>query len=86
MTCNISAAAEAIEKALQLTYIKVATLLSQTGVKAGGDSHLCQFQGFLIQMYERCLLEQCQTGMAKRNPGFYPPMPYGISQWPSMFT
>ena len=28
----------------------VATLLSQSGVRAGRDSHLCQFQGFLIQM------------------------------------
>lgn len=28
----------------------VATLMSQSGVRAGRDSHLCQFQGFLIQM------------------------------------
>ncbi|KAL8685917.1 MAG: hypothetical protein Q9224_005618 [Gallowayella concinna] len=28
----------------------VATLMSQSGIRAGQDSHLCQFQGFLIQM------------------------------------
>ena len=29
----------------------IATLIAQTGIRAGRDSHLCQFQGFLIQMY-----------------------------------
>lgn len=29
----------------------VATLMSQSGIRAGPDSHLCQSQGFLIQMY-----------------------------------
>ncbi|KAL8933109.1 MAG: hypothetical protein Q9211_005959 [Gyalolechia sp. 1 TL-2023] len=29
----------------------VATLMSQSGIRAGRDSHLCQFQGFLIQMF-----------------------------------
>ncbi|KAL6715886.1 hypothetical protein ACLMJK_006847 [Lecanora helva] len=33
------------------TLCNVATLLSQSGVRAGRDSHLCQFQGFLIQMF-----------------------------------
>lgn len=28
----------------------VATLMSQSGIRAGPDSHLCQFQGFLIQL------------------------------------
>ena len=32
------------------TLCNVATLISQSGVRAGKDSHLCQFQGFLIQM------------------------------------
>lgn len=29
----------------------IATLMSQSGVRAGRDSHLCQFQSFLIQMF-----------------------------------
>ncbi|KAL8649165.1 MAG: hypothetical protein Q9226_005688 [Calogaya cf. arnoldii] len=29
----------------------VATLMSQSGIRAGPDSHLCQFQGFLIQIF-----------------------------------
>lgn len=29
----------------------IATLMSQTGIRAGRDSHLCQFQSFMIQMY-----------------------------------
>ncbi|KAI4219439.1 MAG: hypothetical protein L6R36_008322 [Xanthoria steineri] len=29
----------------------VATLMSQSGIRAGPDSHLCQFQGFLIQLF-----------------------------------
>ncbi|KAM0799326.1 hypothetical protein BDR22DRAFT_330488 [Usnea florida] len=33
------------------TLCNVATLISQSGVRAGKDSHLCQFQGFLIQMF-----------------------------------
>ncbi|MCJ1272515.1 hypothetical protein MMC21_000301 [Puttea exsequens] len=33
------------------TMMNIATLISQTGIRAGGDSHLCQFQGFLIQMF-----------------------------------
>lgn len=31
--------------------MNIATLMSQSGVRAGKDSHLCQFQGFLIQMF-----------------------------------
>lgn len=30
----------------------VATLVAQTGIRAGPNSHLCQFQAFLIQMYK----------------------------------
>lgn len=39
----------------------MATLMSQSGIRAGQDSHLCQFQGFLLQMYERLLysFERC---------------------------
>lgn len=33
------------------TLCNVATLVSQSGIRAGRDSHLCQFQGFLIQMF-----------------------------------
>lgn len=33
------------------TLCNVATLISQSGVREGKDSHLCQFQGFLIQMF-----------------------------------
>lgn len=33
------------------TLCNIATLISQSGVRAGRDSHLCQFQGFLIQLY-----------------------------------
>lgn len=33
------------------TLCNVATLISQKGIRAGRDSHLCQFQGFLIQMF-----------------------------------
>lgn len=32
------------------TVCNIATLLSQSGIRAGQGSHLCQFQGFLIQM------------------------------------
>ena len=32
------------------TLCNIATLMSQAPVRAGPDSHLCQFQGFLIQM------------------------------------
>lgn len=32
------------------TVCNIATLLSQSGIRAGQASHLCQFQGFLIQM------------------------------------
>lgn len=33
------------------TVCNIATLLSQSGIRAGQGSHLCQFQGFLIQMF-----------------------------------
>ncbi|CAF9909200.1 MAG: hypothetical protein ALECFALPRED_005408 [Alectoria fallacina] len=33
------------------TLCNVGTLMSQSGIRAGRDSHLCQFQGFLIQMF-----------------------------------
>ncbi|KAL8710865.1 MAG: hypothetical protein Q9220_004669 [cf. Caloplaca sp. 1 TL-2023] len=33
------------------TLCNVATLMSQSGIRAGENSHLCQFQGFLIQMF-----------------------------------
>lgn len=32
------------------TLCNIATLMSQSGIRAGKNSHLCQFQGFLIQM------------------------------------
>ena len=32
------------------TLCNVATLMSESPIKAGPTSHLCQFQGFLIQM------------------------------------
>lgn len=32
------------------TLCNIATLMAQAGVRAGRDSHLCQFQSFLIQM------------------------------------
>lgn len=33
------------------TLCNIATLMSQSGIRAGKDSHLCQLQGFLIQLY-----------------------------------
>ena len=52
------------------TLCNVATLMSQSGVRAGRDSHLCQFQGFLIQMYT---LPQCkQLPVADRTDRFLP--------------
>ena len=33
------------------TLCNVATMISESGIKAGQASHLCQFQGFLIQMF-----------------------------------
>ena len=33
------------------TALNVATLISRAGIRAGVASHLCQFQGFLIQMF-----------------------------------
>lgn len=33
------------------TALTVATLISRAGIRAGIASHLCQFQGFLIQMF-----------------------------------
>ncbi len=32
------------------TLCNVATLMSQSGIRAGPNSHLCQFQAFLIQL------------------------------------
>lgn len=32
------------------TLCNIATLMTQSGIRAGKNSHLCQFQGFLIQM------------------------------------
>lgn len=32
------------------TLCNVATLMSLSGIRAGPNSHLCQFQGFLIQL------------------------------------
>ena len=34
------------------TLCNIATLISESGIKAGQESHLCQFQAFLIQMFE----------------------------------
>jgi len=33
------------------TLCNIGTLISELGVRAGTDSHLCQFQAFLIQMF-----------------------------------
>ncbi|KAG8527430.1 uncharacterized protein KY384_007582 [Bacidia gigantensis] len=33
------------------TLCNIGTLISESGIKAGQDSHLCQFQAFLIQMF-----------------------------------
>lgn len=33
------------------TLCNIATLMSQSGIRAGKDSHLCQLQGFLIQLF-----------------------------------
>lgn len=34
-------------------FCNIATLMAQSGIRAGQNSHLCQFQAFLIQMYDR---------------------------------
>ena len=39
------------DEALGNTLCNIATLMSQSGVRQGKNSHLCQFQGFLIQMF-----------------------------------
>ena len=33
------------------TFCNVGTLISLTGVRAGQDSHICQFQSFMIQFF-----------------------------------
>ena len=35
------------------TLCNIATVISESGIRAGQASHLCQFQSFLIQMYSK---------------------------------
>lgn len=41
----------AVDEDLGNALCNIATLMSQSGVREGKNSHLCQFQGFLIQMF-----------------------------------
>lgn len=48
---SVIGAIGSIDEELGNTLCNIATLISQSGVRQGKDSHLCQLQGFLIQMF-----------------------------------
>lgn len=68
-----------------------ATFISISGPKAGNSSALCQFQGFLMQMYElrgqsHPNLMAGTPGLTKTIAGFHSQMCSGHWPWPATFS